>query len=59
MLYRGDAALGPVRRRVGSAFLRDDRDTGGVGHPQGVEEARDSATEHEGVETLRVLQGGP
>ena len=57
VLDRGDAALGPVRCRIGCALLGDDRDAQVPGDTQGIEQARDPAAEDEDVETLRLLHG--
>ena len=51
---RGDAALGPPRRRLGQRRLRDDADLdAGVGEPHGDGQPRDAAADDEGVEASR------
>jgi hypothetical protein len=53
----GDPALGPVRRRVGSAPLGDEADTAVFPDPEGVEEAGDAASDDQEVEVMPIRQG--
>jgi hypothetical protein len=60
VLDGGDPALGPVGRGVGRPLLGHDRDRPELGHAQGVEQTRNSASEYEDIAAERVAQrGGP
>jgi hypothetical protein len=58
-LDRRDPALRPVGRRVGGRLLGHDGDATPIGHAQGIEEARDSAADHQEVEAQAFSHVNP